>query len=81
MADRVERERVFHRLLAATAETLPLLIGFDVLAVLEQLVRHLDTVAEWVEFHLIMPSVHRGAVAKILRARTAIVLPVGIMMH
>jgi hypothetical protein len=35
MADRVEREWILHRLLAAAAETLPLLIGFDVLAVLE----------------------------------------------
>jgi hypothetical protein len=35
MADCVERERVFHRLLAAAADTLELLIGFDILAVLE----------------------------------------------
>jgi hypothetical protein len=35
MADRVEREWVLHCLFAAAAETLPLLIGFDVLAVLE----------------------------------------------
>jgi hypothetical protein len=35
MADRVEREWVLHRLLAAAADALELLIGFDVLAVLE----------------------------------------------